>query len=85
MFLGALNGRVDDDLALVRPWGFDLGRITVPVSVWFGGRDTRVPRIHAGWLLAHVPAAEGHEDPGGHEPDDADFGRILAWIALPAA
>jgi pimeloyl-ACP methyl ester carboxylesterase len=85
MFLGGLDGWVDDDPALVRPWGFDLGRITVPVSVWFGGRDTRVPRAHADWLLAHVPAAEGHEYPGGHEPGDADFGRILAWIAVPAA
>jgi hypothetical protein len=79
MFLSGLDGWADDDLALVRPWGFDLGRITVPVSVWFGGRDTRVDRAHADWLLAHVPAAQGHE------PGDADFGRVLAWIAMPAA
>jgi pimeloyl-ACP methyl ester carboxylesterase len=84
-FLGGLDGWVDVGLALVRPRGFDLGRIAVPVSVWFGGRDTRVPRAHADWLLARVPAGEGHEYPGGPEPGNADSCRILAWMAVPAA
>jgi len=84
MCLGRLDGWIDDDLALVRPRGFDLGRITGPASVWLGGRERRVPRAHADWLQAHAPTAEGHEYPGGHEPGDADAGRVVAWIAVPA-
>jgi pimeloyl-ACP methyl ester carboxylesterase len=80
-FLGGLDGWIDDDIALVRPWGFDVTAITAPVSIWYGADDTRTTRAHTDWLLAHVPAAEGYEYPGGHEPGEADFHRVLAWIA----
>jgi pimeloyl-ACP methyl ester carboxylesterase len=83
MYLGGQDGWVDDDIALARPWGFDVSSITAPVSLWYGSHDTRVPRAHADWLLAHIPTAQGHEHPGGHEPADADYRRILAWIATP--
>jgi len=57
--------------------------IAVPVSVWHGAHDTRIPRAHTGWLLASLPAAQGHEYPGGHEPGGADYRRILTWLARP--
>jgi pimeloyl-ACP methyl ester carboxylesterase len=79
-FLGGLDGWIDDDIALVRPWGFDVAAITAPVSIWYGADDTRT-QAHTDWLLAHVPAAQGFEYPGGHDPGEADFRRILAWIA----
>jgi pimeloyl-ACP methyl ester carboxylesterase len=85
MYLGGQDGWVDDNIALVRPWGFDVGSITVPVSIWHGSQDTRVPRAHAEWFLAHLPGAQGYEYPGAHDPDDADYRRILAWIAALSA
>lgn len=50
----------DDDLTHTRPWGFDLGDIRVPVSVWQGRLDTMVPFAHAEWLAANVAGARAH-------------------------
>jgi pimeloyl-ACP methyl ester carboxylesterase len=80
-FAGGLDGWIDDDIALVRPWGFDLGSITGPVSLWHGARDTKMPRAHTDWLLAHLPGAQSHEHPGGHDPDEIAYRRVLGWIA----
>jgi pimeloyl-ACP methyl ester carboxylesterase len=53
-------GWLHDDLALVRPWGFAVGDISVPVAVWQGTADMMVPFAHAEWLAAHVPGARPH-------------------------
>jgi len=84
MFQGGIDGWADDQIALVRPWGFDACDVSVPVGVWYGTADDRSPRTHAEWLLEHLPAAEGHAYAGGHEPGAAEFGRILAWLAGPS-
>ncbi|MCK9825644.1 alpha/beta hydrolase [Nocardioides cavernae] len=61
------GGMVEDTLQIVRPWGFHLADLTVPVSVWQGAHDRMVPFEHGRWLAAHVPGARAHLfDDEGH-------------------
>src|SRR4051812_19407470 len=50
----------DDDLTLIRPWGFDLAAIQVPTAVWQGSEDLMVPFAHGQWLAANVAGAQAH-------------------------
>ena len=47
-----------DDNCMVRPWGFNLSDITVPVLLLHGRQDMFVPFGHGEWLAAHIPGVE---------------------------
>lgn len=55
---GGPDGLIEDDLALVAPWGFDVAAITAPVLLVQGGDDRVIPAVHAEWLLRHCADAE---------------------------
>ena len=61
------DGWIDDDLAFIRPWGFDLPAIKQPSAVWQGELDLMVPLAHGRWLLSKLPQAAPHITRGqGH-------------------
>jgi pimeloyl-ACP methyl ester carboxylesterase len=71
-------GWVDDGLAFVSPWRFELSSISTPVAVWAGAIDRLVPIGHARYLAAQIPGAELHIVPDrGHALDDYP---IFEWL-----
>jgi pimeloyl-ACP methyl ester carboxylesterase len=51
------HGWIDDVLAFRCPWGFDLGKITVPVHLWHGDKDVFSPPAHSTWMAGQIPGA----------------------------
>ena len=68
---------IDDDLAYVRPWGFDPASIQVPTLLLHGERDGVVPPAHGRWLASRIPGAELRLTP--------DDGHISVLNQIPAA
>lgn len=61
------TGMLEDSLQVVRPWGFDIADLTVPVAVWQGAHDKMVPFTHGEWLAATIPGARARLfDDEGH-------------------
>jgi pimeloyl-ACP methyl ester carboxylesterase len=76
------GGAIDDDLAAVSPWGFDVSDIDVPVLLVHGGADRVVPVGHARWLADRIPTAELWERPtDGHITVLDAAADALAWLA----
>src|SRR4051794_31035499 len=75
------EGWLDDDLAFVRSWGFDVADITVPVLLLQGRLDLMVPFDHGRWLAEHIPTVDARlTDDDGHITLIADIGPVHEWL-----
>ncbi|HTL58263.1 MAG TPA: alpha/beta hydrolase [Candidatus Limnocylindrales bacterium] len=52
------DGLVDDDVAFITPWGFELSQIHIPVLLMHGEHDRMVPVSHSKWLARRIPNVE---------------------------
>jgi pimeloyl-ACP methyl ester carboxylesterase len=55
-----VDGWLDDDIAFVLPWGFEISDISIPVSLWQGDTDLMVPFSHGQYLGRKLPHASLH-------------------------
>jgi pimeloyl-ACP methyl ester carboxylesterase len=83
----SIDGWLDDDIAFVRPWGFELDSIRVPVLHWQGEQDRFVPFGHGVWLSEHIPGVESHLSPDdGHLTlTERHLSAVHAWLLERAA
>ncbi len=79
------DGLVDDDVAAVKPWGFELEQVEAPVLVVQGGEDRVNPAAHAYQLVRGCARAElwlrprdGHVSVLGAVPVAMDWLRTYA-------
>ena len=82
MFAQGVSGWVDDDIAFIAPWGFDVSEITVPVEIRYGEGDVLVPAAHGRWLARHVPGASVtvQQDHGHLSTPDDQLERLRALV-----
>jgi pimeloyl-ACP methyl ester carboxylesterase len=82
--VNGVGGWVDDDLAILKPWGFDVGTISVPVLVRYGLTDVLVPPAHGAWIAANVPGCLIEiETSAGHlgEDPEAQIASDARWLS----
>ena len=80
------DGLIDDDVAFVAPWGFEVARIEAPVLLVQGGEDRVVPPAHGDWLLRHCPTAElWLRPPDGHVSILDACPLAMDWLVAAAA
>ena len=78
---GGHYGWLDDGLATVAPWGFDLASIETPVLLVQGGQDLMVPAAHAYGMAEVLPNATLEFLPEeGHLTLGMQPGRALDWL-----
>ena len=53
-----VEGWVEDDLAFVAHWGFELSDVRRPVFLWQGREDLMVPFEHGRWMADQLPDVE---------------------------
>jgi len=77
-----VEGWLDDDLAFVKPWGFDPAAVDVPLLLLQGEQDQFVPPAHFGWLAGQLPAAEARLEPDHGHLSIAEhlMGEVHAWL-----
>ena len=75
------RGLVDDLRVAIRPWGFDPGRITAPLTIWQGDQDSSIRASWGEWWAEAVPGARLVRCPGeGHLLIEERIGEILDFL-----
>ena len=49
------RGTMVEQQLVLKPWGFDVADIRVPVRIWCGGKDVLLPQAH--WMADRIPRA----------------------------
>lgn len=78
---GLVNGSgvVEEYRIMSEPWGFDLGALSPPTTLWQGDADTLLPHTWAPRLAAEMPNSTLVEKPGeGHFLAHDNWGEIFA-------
>ncbi|NBU31560.1 MAG: alpha/beta hydrolase [Actinobacteria bacterium] len=77
-----IDGWLDDDLAFIQDWGFDLASIQNPVALWQGSEDLMVPFAHGKWLATKIPSAQSFllEGEGHLSIGKRAFAEGLPWL-----
>lgn len=76
------QGWWDDSYGLIRPWGFAVTDIRIPVLLVHGRQDKFVPFAHGQWLAAHIPGVESRllEDDGHLTLQEHRVGEVHSWL-----
>lgn len=76
------QGWHDDSIAMVKPWGFDVADIAVPVLLMHGRHDNFVPFGHGEWLASRIPGVDARlSDVDGHLTLlENRIGEVHSWL-----
>jgi pimeloyl-ACP methyl ester carboxylesterase len=76
------DGWWDDELAMLEPWGFELGVIRTPVMLLHGRHDRFVPFSHGEWLARTIPGVEAKltDDDGHLTLTTRHLDEVHAWL-----
>jgi pimeloyl-ACP methyl ester carboxylesterase len=78
------GGLVEDLRTVMRPWGFRLGEIAAPTTVWQGDRDRSIPPSWGERLAAEIPGARLRTCPGeGHLLLVDRLAEVLQRLTVP--
>ena len=78
-------GPTQDLHLIVRPWGFDLTAVAVPVRIWHGDQDPEIPLHHGRYLADAVPDGQLEVMTGGDHLALYAHGRRRSSPAWPAS